>query len=191
MLEVKNYQLNNKKKISFSIYKQECAFIIGPSGIGKTSLLKSIVGLFPYSGEIYFNNNKNYNINKNFKIVLQDSVIYNDKTILDNLVIPQIIVMKKTKNQAIKDSMLLLKLFNLNHLSGSYEVSGGEKQRISIIRAVLMQPQILLLDEPTSALDLNNKKILVNLLLNLHAIKIISTHDQDLLTLLPGKMIYL
>lgn len=188
-IQVKNYQLNNQKILSFTIEENETILLKGPSGLGKTTLLKSIAGLLPYNGEILYKNQIIKNLHPDFKIVLQEPILFDGLSVLENLIIPQIQIMKKKKTEAINDARELLSFFNLLSLENAHKVSGGEAQRISFIRAILMRPKILLLDEPTSALDLKSKKVFLGAVNEFQGTKIIATHDQDVFNLIAGKVI--
>lgn len=151
--------------------------VLGKSGEGKTTLLRIIANLETYSsGKI--------EIGEMDKIgmVFQDNQLYPHISILNNLVLPQKIVLGKSKKEAKNLALGTLKKLGVEDLSDSYpgSLSGGEQQRVAIARALVMNNNILLLDEPTSALDGSNTENLLNLLMGLKKegkTIIIITHD--------------
>lgn len=167
MLEVKNLEKTFGKKkvlkgINFKIDKGDVIGIIGPSGCGKSTLLRCINLLeIPTSGTIIFEgNNINYHhnlesIRKKIGMVFQSFNLFNNMTVIENIILAPTKLGILTKEEAIKKANKLLKKINLLDKKDFYpeELSGGQKQRIAIIRALLMEPDLMLFDEPTSALD--------------------------------------
>ncbi len=167
MLEVKNLEKTFGKKkvlkdINFKIDKGDVIGIIGPSGCGKSTLLRCINLLeIPSSGTIIFEeNNINYHhnlesIRKKIGMVFQSFNLFNNMTVIENIILAPTKLGILTKEEAIKKANKLLKKINLLDKKDFYpeELSGGQKQRIAIIRALLMEPDLMLFDEPTSALD--------------------------------------
>ena len=167
MLEVKNLEKAFGKKkvlkdINFKIDKGDVIGIIGPSGCGKSTLLRCINLLeIPTSGTIIFEgNNINYHhnlesIRKKIGMVFQSFNLFNNMTVIENIILAPTKLGILTKEEAIKKANKLLK--KINHLDKKdfypEELSGGQKQRIAIVRALLMEPDLMLFDEPTSALD--------------------------------------
>ena len=167
MLEVKNLEKAFGKKkvlkdINFKIDKGDVIGIIGPSGCGKSTLLRCINLLeIPTSGTIIFEgNNINYHhnlesIRKKIGMVFQSFNLFNNMTVIENIILAPTKLGILTKEKAIKKANKLLKKINLLDKKDFYpeELSGGQKQRIAIVRALLMEPDLMLFDEPTSALD--------------------------------------
>jgi polar amino acid transport system ATP-binding protein len=137
--------------------------IIGPSGGGKSTLLRLIAGLiYPNSGsisindqEINFDEKKLREYRKSLGIVFQSYNLFPHLTALENIVLPLQYVQGLSKEKATELSMDLLKRFQLDKHAHKkpFALSGGQVQRVALIRAVAIQPKLLLLDEPTSALD--------------------------------------
>lgn len=149
--------------VNTQIKKGEVVVIIGPSGSGKSTLLRSLNLLeLPTSGSIIFNDvdiaAKNVNINihrQKMGMVFQHFNLFPHMTILKNLTVAPIKLLKKSKAEAEAKAMELLKRVGLDDRADSYpsQLSGGQKQRIAIVRALCMEPEVMLFDEPTSALD--------------------------------------
>ncbi len=149
--------------INQEIRRGEVVAVIGPSGSGKSTFLRCLNRLEePTSGHIFFEGSditdpKN-NINKlrqRMGMVFQQFNLFPHKTVLQNLTLAPMKLQGKTKQQAEENAMELLKRVGLDDRANSYpnQLSGGQKQRIAIVRALCMQPDVMLFDEPTSALD--------------------------------------
>ena len=149
--------------ISEHIDKGECVVVIGPSGSGKSTFLRCLNLLeTPTSGEILFDGvsmtDPKTDINKmrqKMGMVFQHFNLFPNMTILKNLTLAPIRTKQATKEQAEKKAMDLLKRVGLQDKANSYpaQLSGGQKQRVAIVRALCMEPDVMLFDEPTSALD--------------------------------------
>ena len=149
--------------IDLDIYKGEVIVIIGPSGSGKSTYLRSLNLLeLPTGGSIIFNgediNDPKVNINKHRQkmgMVFQHFNLFANMTVLKNMTIAPIKLLGKSKEDAEKKAMALLERVGLSQRAGAYpsQLSGGQKQRIAIVRALCMEPEVMLFDEPTSALD--------------------------------------
>ena len=168
MLKVKNLNksFNNKKilkNITFNVEKGDRLAIIGPSGCGKSTCLRCLNMLeIPDSGDIIFDNinlmnnkNKLSEIRRHIGMVFQSFNLFLNLTVLENIILAPTKLKIMNKNESIKEAKELLKRFNLIDKINNYpkELSGGEKQRVAIIRTLIMKPKIILFDEPTSALD--------------------------------------
>ena len=167
LLSVKNLRVsyNNNvevlKGVSLNVEKGEKVVIIGPSGSGKSTLLKAIDGLVKIKeGEIFFDSVKvtNDNIIKvrsEIGFVFQNYTLFPHFTLLKNVMFPLQEVKKLSKEESEKIASEVLESVGLLEKAQSYpfEVSGGQRQRAAIARALALNPKLLLLDEPTSALD--------------------------------------
>ena len=146
-----------------NIRKGEVVAIIGPSGSGKSTLLRSLNLLeAPTSGSIVFEGvdlaDKKVNINlhrQKMGMVFQHFNLFPHKTVLENITMAPVQLKKMTKAQAKEKAMALLERIGLSDKANTYPnmLSGGQKQRIAIVRALAMEPEVMLFDEPTSALD--------------------------------------
>ncbi|MBQ2240789.1 MAG: amino acid ABC transporter ATP-binding protein [Clostridia bacterium] len=149
--------------VNLQIKRGEVVVIIGPSGSGKSTYLRALNLLeLPTDGSIVFNGvdiaDKNVDINihrQKMGMVFQHFNLFPHKTVLGNMTLAPIKLLKKTKEEAEEKAMALLKRVGLEDRAGSYpsQLSGGQKQRIAIVRALCMEPDVMLFDEPTSALD--------------------------------------
>lgn len=156
----KNNVLNG---ISTDIKKGEVVVVIGPSGSGKSTFLRSLNLLEqPTSGSIIFDGDEITDPKTNIDLhrqkmgmVFQHFNLFPHKTILENITLAPIKLLKKSKEEAEKEAMVLLKRVGLEQKANAYpsHLSGGQKQRIAIVRALAMKPDVMLFDEPTSALD--------------------------------------
>ena len=148
---------------NLEIKKGEVVAIIGPSGSGKSTLLRSLNLLEqPTSGEIFFDGvdlaSKSVDIDlhrQKMGMVFQHFNLFPHKTVLQNITMAPVTLKKKTAEQAKEQAMALLERIGLADKANEYPnmLSGGQKQRIAIVRALAMDPEVMLFDEPTSALD--------------------------------------
>ncbi len=151
------------KGIDLKVKKGEVVVIIGPSGSGKSTFLRCLNLLeMPTGGEIFFDGDnlldKNTNIDlhrRKMGMVFQHFNLFPHMTILKNMTIAPMKLLKLSKADAEARAMELLKRVGLEDRADSYpsQLSGGQKQRIAIVRALCMEPDVMLFDEPTSALD--------------------------------------
>ena len=151
------------KGIDTEIKKGEVVVIIGPSGSGKSTFLRCLNLLEePTGGHIFFDNtditDPNVNINvhrQKMGMVFQHFNLFPHMTVLKNMTISPIKVLGIPKEEAENRAMKLLERVGLADRANAYpsQLSGGQKQRVAIVRALCMQPEVMLFDEPTSALD--------------------------------------
>ena len=145
------------------VKKGEVVAIIGPSGSGKSTLLRSLNLLEePTAGEIYFEgvelSSKKVDINRHpqkMGMVFQHFNLFPHKTVLENIMMAPVTLKLKTPREAQAQALKLLERVGLADKKDEYPnmLSGGQKQRIAIVRALAMEPEVMLFDEPTSALD--------------------------------------
>lgn len=197
MIEFKNIKKIIDDKIiidnfSLKINTEELFVLVGPSGSGKTTLLKMINQLNkPTSGEIMINNHylSTTNLNQlrhDIGYVLQSSALFPNMTVFENAAI-QLINLKWSKEKQKARIEELLNLVGLNPLTFMNkmpaELSGGEAQRVGIVRALASNPSIVLMDEPFSALDPFSKTQLQDLILKIHqeltSTFVFVTHDMN------------
>ena len=148
---------------NLDIHKGEVVAIIGPSGSGKSTLLRSLNLLEePTSGAIFFDGadlaGKSVNIDLHRQktgMVFQHFNLFPHKTVLQNITMAPVTLKKKTAAAAKEQAMALLERIGLADKANEFPnmLSGGQKQRIAIVRALAMDPEVMLFDEPTSALD--------------------------------------
>lgn len=201
MLEVKNLEKSygvgkNQNKVlrgvNFTIYKGEFVAVMGPSGSGKTTLLDCISRYKPFeNGEILLNgkdlgklNEKEMAKVRNEKIgfVFQDFMLLDGLTVFENVCIPQVIKEENYK-QMEKKAVQLLKMFDIERIGEKYpaEISGGQKQRTAVARALINEPLMILADEPTGNLDSRSSEAVIDAFITakkkLEATTLMVTHD--------------
>ncbi|ENI5058534.1 ABC transporter ATP-binding protein [Escherichia coli] len=198
-------KLNIKKKVfsgrvvisnlSVDIQNNDFIIITGASGVGKSTLL-NIIGLIDtsYHGRYILNgidvskiNHKNqlYLRGGYFGYVFQDSLINEKQTVLRNLL--SVIELKKQSEYSyvILNELKKVGLHNISPETSASLLSGGEKQRIALARALIKKPKILLADEPTASLDNDNKEKVMNVILNYYkrgGTVVMITHDTNIIT---------
>ena len=149
--------------VDADVHRGEVLVVIGPSGSGKSTFLRCLNLLeMPTDGTITFEGvditdpKVNINIHRQkMGMVFQHFNLFPHMTVLKNMTIAPVTLLKKSKEKAEKKAMGLLERVNLADRANAYpnQLSGGQKQRIAIVRALCMEPQVMLFDEPTSALD--------------------------------------
>lgn len=149
--------------ITTEIRKGEVVVVVGPSGSGKSTFLRSLNLLeIPTEGSICFEDvnitDPNVDINKHRQkmgMVFQQFNLFPHMTILKNMTLAPMKLLKMEKNEAEEKALSLLDKVGLKDRAGAYpsQLSGGQKQRVAIVRALAMNPDVMLFDEPTSALD--------------------------------------
>ena len=180
LIQVKNLkkyynkgELHALDDVSVDINKGDVMVVIGPSGSGKSTFLRSLNLLeVPTDGEIIFHDidiTKKSFINKNGKtekvdinlhrqkmgMVFQHFNLFPHKTIIENMILAPVKVLGMNAAEATEKAQKLLERVGLGDRGNAYpiQLSGGQKQRVAIVRALMMEPEVMLFDEPTSALD--------------------------------------
>jgi len=184
--------------LDLTVNEGDSVSISGPSGSGKTTLL-NIIGLLdrPDSGEITFRgervleydqeNSAHYR-NKNIGFVFQDHLLLPYLTVKENILLP-LLASKTTETeyrQRVDESVKMMERTGISGIADKYpyQISGGEAQRVTLVRALVNKPSILLADEPTGSLDRKNAENLGDLLVSMNSsygiTLILATHSQDL-----------
>lgn len=212
MLEIRNLskRFGNQQvldKINLKIEKGKVFAVIGPSGTGKSTLLRCINVLArPEKGTIRLENQTFdfENLSKSdiqmlrthTSMVFQNSNLYRNKTALENITTPLILVKKMAKEEAEKIGLELLKKVGVLEKKDAYPetLSGGEKQRVGIARALAVNPDIILFDEPTSALDpelVSGVLDVIKELAKQHTTMLIVTHEMKFAKNVADEVIFM
>ena len=165
------------KGISEVIYKGEVVSIIGPSGGGKSTFLRCLNLLeIPTEGKVFFEGAELNPVSTDLDLhrqkigmVFQQFNVFPHMTVLDNVTVAPILEKKLSREEAENRAMSLLKTVGLEDKANEYprKLSGGQKQRLAIVRAMAMDPDVMLFDEPTSALDPEMVKGVLDVIQNL------------------------
>ena len=180
-LIVKDLSVNyNEKKVLNNIsyeFETKCYGLMGKSGSGKSTFLKSVLGLISYSGQVFLNDKLIEKDRRGFQVVFQNSFRSFDPT----KTIKKSIEELEKENNTNYDLEELFEKFGMNKELLNKKpkaLSGGELQRASIIRAVSQDPKVLLLDEPTASLDVINQKKILEMLQEIkNSIVILVSHE--------------
>lgn len=189
--------------LDFHISEKEIVVIMGPSGSGKSTLLHILGALdTPDEGEVSIDGkiiNREMDRSalraKYMGFVFQHHHLLPEFTILENLIIPQLNI-DVSNDESHKNAMKLLNQINLANLVDHYpnQVSGGERQRIAVLRALINNPKLVLADEPTGNLDAGNRQLLLDLMLNLRSEYnqsfVLATHD-DKVAAIADRVLFL
>lgn len=181
------------KDISFSFPRFGLVIINGPSGCGKTTLLNILSTLLTFSGEVTFDGKSYQNISEDEKEIIrsrklgflfQNNNLFEFETVKENISLSLDITCGDKKSKKDKRISDLLRLVNLSNKSNQLvsNLSGGEKQRVSLARAIANSPSVILADEPTGNLDEKNTEIVMELLqkVSSSSLVIMVSHDQSL-----------
>lgn len=208
--EFRNGQINQVlfENVSFQIDKGEFVIITGPSGSGKSTLLKILSGfLRPTCGEVLFHHTNIFDLNKkelsNYRLyktgfVYQDFMLIDELNVYDNIILPQKIAHINDEQYVQK----IIKMLEIESLLKKYPpvLSGGEKQKVAIARALVNKPEILFCDEPTGSLDYKmtikimdilrkmNEKLNVTIVLVTHELELLN-YANKLLRYENGKIV--
>lgn len=209
MLIVKNLEKNFGKtkvlkNINLEINEKERVVIIGPSGCGKSTLLRCINQIEkPTKGKVLFEgiplDDKKTDINKiriKMGMVFQQFNLFPHLKVIDNIILAPVKLKLMSKEDAIKKGKMLLDKIGLAEKINNYpkELSGGQQQRVAIIRALMLDPDLLLFDEPTSALDPEMKQEVLELMKNLGAsglTMIVVTHEMQFVKEFATRVIFI
>lgn len=190
--------------INLTVKKGEVVVVIGPSGCGKSTLLRCINSLEEIQdgkvlldGEVTNPNKKNLReTHEKIGMVFQSYDLFPHKTILQNITLAPLKVQKRKKEEVEAEAKKLLERVGLAAKADSYprQLSGGQKQRVAIVRAMMMNPEILLFDEITAALDPEMVKEVLDVVLSLAKegrTMIIVTHEMDFAKAVADRIVFL
>lgn len=191
-------------KLNMDVKSGEVVVVIGPSGCGKSTLLRSLNGLedvqggeILLEGEPIIKDSPNISsMRQKIGMVFQSYDLFPHKTILDNITLSPVKVQKRNKKEVEKEAIELLSKVGLEDRKNDYprQLSGGQKQRVAIVRALIMDPQILLLDEITAALDPEMVHEVLQVVLDLAKsgrTMIIVTHEMAFARAIANRVLFL
>jgi len=192
------------KDISLNIHKGEVVVILGPSGCGKSTLLRCINGLESIEGgEIIFNerliSEKKTDwqkVRQQIGMVFQSYDLFPNMTVLQNVILGPIKAQKRSKQEAVKAAEALLSRVGLLEKKNAFprELSGGQKQRVAIIRALILNPEIILFDEITAALDPEMVREVLDVMLGLAksgSTMLIITHEMQFAKAVADRIVFI
>lgn len=210
MIEIQNVSLWYGKKhrvltdINVNVHRGQTVVICGPSGSGKSSLLRCINGLERFQqGEILVDgisvqapDTNIHKLRSDIGMVFQHFELYPHMTALENITLAPIHVRKKPKKEAERKAMELLERVAIPEQANKYPeaLSGGQKQRVAIARALAMEPKIMLFDEPTSALDPEMIKEVLDVMIDLARegmTMVVVTHEMGFAREVSHKIIFM
>lgn len=190
--------------VSLSVKKSEVVVILGPSGCGKSTLLRCINGLEEIkNGEIKLQNeviNKDktkwHLIRQKIGMVFQSYELFEHMTVIENILLGPLKVQKRKKEEVEIQAKKLLERVGLLEKQNSYprELSGGQKQRIAVVRALCMNPEIMLFDEVTAALDPEMVREVLDVMLELAKdgmTMLIVTHEMGFAKAVADRIIFM
>ncbi len=190
--------------INIHIGREEFLFVVGPSGAGKTTLMKLLYREeLPSSGQVIIDKinvaelrpQQIPYLRRNMGVVFQDFKLLPRRTVWENIAFA-LQVVGKPRSQVRRQVMLALELVGLQNKAGSFpaDLSGGEQQRACIARAIVNNPPLLIADEPTGNLDPNTSWEIINLLDKINKRKttvIVSTHNKNIVDIMRKRVIAL
>jgi len=192
------------KDVSIEIHKGEVVVIVGPSGCGKSTLLRCINGLeaiqggeILLKGELISNQTKNMHlVRQKIGMVFQSYDLFPHMTILNNILLGPLKSQHRDKKEVLGEAGELLKRVGLLDKKDAYprQLSGGQKQRVAIIRALCMNPEIMLFDEVTAALDPEMVREVLDVMLGLAkegSTMVIVTHEMQFARAIADRIIFL
>lgn len=191
--------------INFSVNEGEVVALLGPSGSGKSTLIRCLNGLEPYQqGEVTFNGEKIVPTEKNWQkirqkigMVFQSYDLFPNLTVLDNILLGPVKVQHQSKETATASAEKLLDQVGLREYENAYprQLSGGQKQRIAIVRALALNPELMLFDEVTASLDPEMVRGVLNIISNLaqdsNMTMIVVTHEMNFAQQIADRVLFL
>ena len=198
--------INALNKVSFDLVKGKVLVIMGPSGSGKSTLIRTLNGLETFDeGELNvlgikidsnIDERKIKKIRRRVGMVFQQFNLFPHLTILENITLAPINVQKRHQTEAEEFGMYLLSQMGIDSHAKKYpnQLSGGEQQRVAIVRALALKPELLLFDEPTSALDperINEVLDAMRNLANQGMTMVVVTHEIDFAKEVSDKVLFL
>lgn len=192
------------KDVSLDVHKGEVVVLIGPSGCGKSTFLRCMNGLEQIqSGEILLdgesitgNKTKWNEVRQKVGMVFQSYELFPHMTVIDNILLGPTRVQKRDKKEARNDAEKLLERVGLLDKKDAYprQLSGGQKQRVAIVRALIMQPEVMLFDEVTAALDPEMVREVLDVMLELAksgSTMVIVTHEMQFARAVADRIVFL
>ena len=192
------------KGINLELHKGEVLVILGPSGCGKSTFLRCLNGLEKFqSGDIKFKDisfsDKNANwqeIHQKIGMVFQNYELFPHMTVMENIMLGPLKVQKRNKEEVTKQAEQLLKRVGLLDRKDAYprQLSGGQKQRIAIVRALCMNPEVILFDEVTASLDPEMVREVLDVMLELAKqgmTMVIVTHEMGFAQAVADRIIFI
>ncbi|GHV15759.1 glutamine ABC transporter ATP-binding protein [Fibrobacterales bacterium] len=190
--------------VSLAVEKGEVIVLLGPSGSGKSTVLRCINGLEPISsgsiildGETITAPNTKWNkIRQRMGMVFQSYELFSHKSIIENITLAPVVAQKRDIKEVTEQALKLLARVGLTEKQNAYprQLSGGQKQRVAIIRALCMNPELMLLDEITAALDPEMTREVLDVILDLARdgmTMLIVTHEMAFAAAVADKIAFL
>lgn len=191
--------------INFSVNEGEVVALLGPSGSGKSTLIRCLNGLEPYQqGDITFNGEKIVPTEKNWQkirqkigMVFQSYDLFPNLTVLDNILLGPVKVQHQSRDTAKASAEKLLDQVGLREYENVYprQLSGGQKQRIAIVRALALNPELMLFDEVTASLDPEMVRGVLNIISKLaqdsNMTMIVVTHEMNFAQQIADRVLFL
>ncbi|WP_346432507.1 amino acid ABC transporter ATP-binding protein [Clostridium tanneri] len=209
LLEIKNLHKEYAQKeilrgIDLNIHKGEVVVVLGPSGCGKSTLLRCLNGLesiqggsIEFSGKSLTDKNVNWQeVRQKIGMVFQSYDLFPHMTVIQNILLGPMKVQKRPMDEIMTQAEKLLERVGLLDRKNSYprELSGGQKQRIAIVRALCMNPEIMLFDEVTASLDPEMVREVLEVMLDLAKqgmTMIIVTHEMSFAQAVADKIVFI
>nr|WP_315903163.1 amino acid ABC transporter ATP-binding protein [Clostridium sp. CX1] len=209
LLEIKNLHKEYAQKeilrgIDLNVHKGEVVVVLGPSGCGKSTLLRCLNGLesiqggsIEFSGKSLTDKNVNWQeVRQKIGMVFQSYDLFPHMTVIQNILLGPMKVQKRPMDEIMTQAEKLLERVGLLDRKNSYprELSGGQKQRIAIVRALCMNPEIMLFDEVTASLDPEMVREVLEVMLDLAKqgmTMIIVTHEMSFAQAVADKIVFI